>query len=414
MIDYALFKHTRKADLGYNLSPPACVYSNELYLGAILNKRRVFVIKKFLLGLICGLALFAATAAAASNEIRALISSIAVSYHVGGETLDTNDDSSIALNYKGKLYVPLRTFAETLGASVYYHGPANGERAKVEVYSEDDRDLTVRDKEGYVRAGYMKRTSFTYNEAGKALTGSPEVSGTIRFVKSIPAGKELAFALTDKTGKQHGLSGKVTLKTLHNRETSLYQRMPGDLAIFTAPLPLLDNLEELELTPVVIDKRDWSFDQHPVMGCACGAGGMNGHPLAVNIDYRDVGSQMKGNTLWIVTMINFDDDSHVTLTHPISFTINIYRADESRKIVRTLTTKAFEGTVYRMRGAVQTEIIWDWKDSNGTPVAPGQYAAQIVLPHTATGHWGETGGSETSFTLEDSMQAVSYTDVTKQ
>ncbi|MHA7967552.1 flagellar hook assembly protein FlgD [Paenibacillus sp. CAU 1782] len=380
-----------------------------------IEERRVFIIKKFLLGLICGMALFAATAAAASNEVRALISSIAVSYHVGGEALDTSDDRSIALNYKGQLYVPLRKFAETMGASVYYFSPANGEGARVEVYSEDDRDLTVRDKDGYVRAGYLNRSSYSYQGFDRTLTGMPEVSGTVRFDKSIPSGKELAFALIDKTGKQYSLSGRIKLKTLHNREVSLYQRMPGDLAVFKAELPLLDNLEQLELTPVVIDKRDWSFAQYPVEGCACGAGGMNGHPLAVNIDGANAGPQMKGNSAWAINLINFDDNRHVTLTKPISFKINIYREDdESQKTIRTLTTQTFEGTVHRMRGAVRTEIVWDWKDNNGKPVAPGSYWARVILPQTATGHWGDIAGGETSFTLEDSMQAVSYVSVPEQ
>lgn len=369
--------------------------------------------KKFLLGLICGMALFAATAAAASNEVRALISNIAVAYHVGGETVQSGEADDIALNYKGQLYVPLRKFAETLGASVYYFKPEGGERAKVEVYAADDRDLPLADKDGYVRVGHLERTYHPYtSQKGTTYNSNPEVTGTVRFDKSIPYGMEVVFALVNKDGNQKEVSEPIKLRTLHNREMSLYQRIPGDLATFTASLPLLDNLDDYELVPLVMDKQDWTFLQYPVEACACGAGGMNGHPLAANINSGYPYSSREGTAALSVHLINFDDDRHVTLTKSISFEIKIMReGDTGNQVVRTLKTPPFEGTVYRMRGAQQALIEWDLKDGNGKAVSPGTYVAYLSLPITAEGHWENEPGTQTQFRLEYSMQAVDYVEM---
>ncbi len=74
--------------------------------------------KKFVVGLICGAALSMTTVAFASDTIQAILFPSKITFEMKGNqvVLDTNENP--VLNYNNKTYIPLRAFAEAMGASV--------------------------------------------------------------------------------------------------------------------------------------------------------------------------------------------------------------------------------------------------------------------------------------------------------
>jgi hypothetical protein len=73
--------------------------------------------KKFILGLSCGLLLAGSSVAFASDTIQALL--FPASFEINGSRVELNSDYQI-LNVEGHAYVPIRFVAENLGATIEY------------------------------------------------------------------------------------------------------------------------------------------------------------------------------------------------------------------------------------------------------------------------------------------------------
>ncbi|MEK3910415.1 stalk domain-containing protein [Paenibacillus sp. FSL H7-0331] len=73
--------------------------------------------KKFFLGLVCGILVTASTAAYASDTIQAYL--FPVGFELNGQDKKL-DNEYATLNYKGHAYVPIRFVAESLGMGVRY------------------------------------------------------------------------------------------------------------------------------------------------------------------------------------------------------------------------------------------------------------------------------------------------------
>jgi hypothetical protein len=77
--------------------------------------------KKFMIGIVCGVFLSFSSVVAASEAIQAILFPSKVIFHVNNseKQLDGAKDDPI-LSYNNKAYIPLRTFAEAMGATVAY------------------------------------------------------------------------------------------------------------------------------------------------------------------------------------------------------------------------------------------------------------------------------------------------------
>jgi hypothetical protein len=74
-------------------------------------------LKKFILGLSCGLVIACSTATFASDSIQALL--FPASFEINGNNVALNNDYKV-LNLDGHAYVPIRFVAENLGATIDY------------------------------------------------------------------------------------------------------------------------------------------------------------------------------------------------------------------------------------------------------------------------------------------------------
>lgn len=341
--------------------------------------------KKFILGFICASALFAGGAAAfASKEVKALISSIYVSFHVNGNSSYLDSNETIALNYKGKLYVPLRVFTERMGGDVHYKEEEYGDK-KVDIYLADDRDLEFQDEDEYVRLGHL---DVKFAEEGEPSS----ISGTIKFNRSIPQNKNIVIAILDRKGTEAGITEPLQLL---NQKAS--QSVGGDIALFRTHFPYMKPVDDYQLEVRVVDKTDWTYFQ--ASGNLHGAGGVQGYPL-VAILGGDVSNPKNVPFELDVSMINLDEEDDVSIVKPVSFDIEIIQYQEEKEhLIRTLQTKPFSGKVISQMGAVATTVIWNQKDDKGIVVPPGEYWARIKLPVTAE-------GAHSSMVLEYSMKAM--------
>ncbi|MBH5319850.1 hypothetical protein I6N90_18785 [Paenibacillus sp. GSMTC-2017] len=357
-------------------------------------------IKKFVLGLLCGMALLAGTAAVASNEIKALLSSIHVSFQLNGQssTLDSAKDGQV-LNYKGQLFVPLRTFAEKMGGAVYYHPAQNGSKGSVEIFYEDDRDLPIQDKDGYVRMGHL---DLKFAQTLDVFTPYIE-KGIIKFNKSIPADKDIVLALLDSSGKQVAVSGPIKLD---NYKVS--QMGKGDISTFETIFPYVTANKNYKLDIQIVPKQAWSYTHYSVDAVVQGAGGINGFPLGMIISNESSSTTTKGTIHEIeVDILNLKDDDHIVISKPATFEIEISQnKDGKSQLIRTIKTKPLSGTIYWKKGAVKTTVAWDEKDNKGKSVTPGEYFISIKLPTTIEGTMASTPKDVVTFTLEPSMQTM--------
>jgi hypothetical protein len=74
-------------------------------------------LKKFILGLSCGLVIACSSVAFASDSIQALL--FPASFEINGSNVALNNDYKV-LNVEGRAYVPIRFVAENLGATIDY------------------------------------------------------------------------------------------------------------------------------------------------------------------------------------------------------------------------------------------------------------------------------------------------------
>ncbi|QSF46790.1 copper amine oxidase N-terminal domain-containing protein [Paenibacillus tianjinensis] len=102
--------------------------------------------RKFILGLLCGLVIASSSVAFASGSIKALL--FPASFEINGSTV-TPSSSVQALHVNGSTYVPLRFIAENLGATVGYD-------AELQRIIVKNRELNLKDPDyAGIRAGNL-------------------------------------------------------------------------------------------------------------------------------------------------------------------------------------------------------------------------------------------------------------------
>ncbi|GBG09533.1 hypothetical protein PAT3040_04183 [Paenibacillus agaridevorans] len=350
------------------------------------------IIKKFILGLICGIGIITFTAAAVSEEVRAKLTPVYVNFHMGGDEHSLSSDDTKILNYKGHLFVPLRSFANEIGGSVYYTAPVGSDRAQVDIYYEDDRDVTLKDKEGYVRLGNLG-VKFALND------DIPVIEGSIKIDKTIPKDKDVVISILDSKGKTLGVSSAI--EPYQPSHVPLSQLKQGDTINFRTNFPYMETPESYTLKVELVKKTDWFYVQGGVVA-VWGAGGFYGFPLNPAIYGTNTNHKLGDPTPISVTLINLSDDDNVVTTKPVSFEVEI--SDSTGKLIRTLTTKPFMGEVQWKKGMMRTTIVWDQKDSSGKKIAKGEYNVKILSNETE-GYMKSNPDNIVKFGLENSMQA---------
>lgn len=105
--------------------------------------------KKFMLGLVCGITLTASSVVYASDTIQAYL--FPVKYFFNGQEKELSSEYT-TLNYNGHAYVPVRFIAESMGASVEYFDESSAITINwpLVVQYRKDHDIGIPNIEGYV------------------------------------------------------------------------------------------------------------------------------------------------------------------------------------------------------------------------------------------------------------------------
>lgn len=327
-----------------------------------------------------------------SEEVRAKLTPVYVNFHMGGDEHTLSSDDIKILNYKGQLFVPLRSFANEIGGSVFYTAPVGSDRAQVDIYYEDDRDVTLQDKEGSVRLGNLE-VKFAMNE------DMPEIKGTIKIDKVIPRDKDVVISILDNKGKTLGVSSAI--EPYQPSHVPLSQIKQGDTINFRTNIPYMVTPESYTLKVELVKKTDWFYVQG-YGGSVTGVGGFYGFPLNPAIYGTNTNHKLGAPTPISITLINLSDEDTVVTTKPVSFNVEI--SDSTGKTIRTLTTKPFMGEVLWKQGMMRTTIVWDQKDSSGKKIPKGDYHVKILSNETE-GYMKSNPDNIVKFELENSMQA---------
>jgi hypothetical protein len=84
-----------------------------------------YEVKKFVIGVFCGLLCSIPTITFANEFIQAVLFPSKISFQINNEKVDLNQQENEVLNYKNKAYIPLRSFSEAMGATVDFVSATN-------------------------------------------------------------------------------------------------------------------------------------------------------------------------------------------------------------------------------------------------------------------------------------------------
>ncbi|RKN74935.1 stalk domain-containing protein [Paenibacillus ginsengarvi] len=131
--------------------------------------------KKFVLGLCCGLAIACSSVAFASDSFQAAL--FPAYFEINGNHISLNDDYKV-LNVDGHAYVPIRFVAEQLGATIDY----DQEQQKIFV---NNRTLDLSDPD--YKGIYVGNLILTKNGSNTKVTGQLQIEGVGSTKNSVEA-----------------------------------------------------------------------------------------------------------------------------------------------------------------------------------------------------------------------------------
>ncbi|PYI56990.1 hypothetical protein [Paenibacillus flagellatus] len=335
--------------------------------------------KKYMIGFVCGAAIASSTAALASDALQAywFPSRVAILDGATIQPIDVSGENAV-INVNNKAYIPLRTFAEAIGADVSFEpaSPANGNTNQIGIktgYVYENGDLPFGDPDGYVKIGNLLVSRLPN---GQMLISS----GTIRIDKDL-TGKQIDITFKDDQGMPRGHSEFVYIADSETRPT-----VPGETRSFATRLTFDGKLNTSNYDIKVRDKlepynpvqRD-IFLEGGVVAAIFPVGGFDGHLPGDRI-----------SPFYASFQNNTEDD---IVLEAYEWTFKVERIDENNQPISSV----YETTLPTIEGPLQAgfhygfTVPWKPVDAEGRPAAPGRYKATLVRPDTVTYSRGGEG-----------------------
>ncbi len=349
--------------------------------------------KKFLMGLLFGLIVGFASITFASESIQAIISKSIVILHINGEDRVIDQDDVSILNYQDRIYVPLRVFAERIGATVHYSKPSsNGDNAKVDITHADNRDLTLIDQDQTISAGHLK---VIFHEEGEPSS----MTGTVKLLKQISEGEQAVIEIYDKGEQLIAVTGYLTYD-----QGPISEWKTGAMGTFVANFPYIAPVEDYSLKIKLVDEEKWQYHQVNDGTIVDGAGGISGYPLAMSLHVNNYEPDASDPIIISATIMNLSD-LPVRLSEPVVIHANIYRAN-SNDVIWSGSFAPLSGTLPGKKATFKSELQWDLMDNSSQPAEPGDYTVSLALPVSFEGTvLGEQPSTET-YLLEQSLSTM--------
>jgi hypothetical protein len=332
--------------------------------------------KKYIIGFVCGTILSMSTVAFASDSIKAFLFPSKVMFHSNNYIKEI--DGSDVLNYKNRAYVPLRSFAEGMGATVNYQASIN--LNSIDIFSSTvptNNGLTLKDPDGYVSIGNLDVVSNGkyYNQI---------TSGSIQINKDLN-GKVIELDVLNKQGQIIGTSDYVFILN-----QDIDQPKPGDIRQFKTNINFDANQEisyRVSVHDILKPVHNQTIDPK------------NGDPIAVMFapPFNFSGKLSIGNINSFTVDVFNTSDTDITV-QPINLEFDVYTTDaqdNKKSLVYSYKLPTISGTLASKSGYREVTP-WNQRGSNGQYLTPGNYIVELKMP------------SNINYTLKGSNDVKTY------
>ena len=342
--------------------------------------------KKFVSGMACGALIALSTGIVAASSIEAILFPSEIKIHTVEGTKEWNGNQPI-LNYNHSVYVPLRSFAEMMGAKVHYT-PPNEEESSLPVidihaprmFNISEKELKYQDEKGYVSIGYIQ-----------PVPGSEtEKMGVIKFNKDLDDHDQLVLI---------GKSGNGSKYFFIDQQNVLPPKA-GDIRSFRAYLP-----GETDSYQVVVRKQPYyAPDINKLYGVPIA---FLFSPPPVNYNYKAgepiqgpygeisgqfTGYMRQGDIIPFQYGVFHTGTSNI-IVEPFTVELEVKRLnpDRTETVVYSQQSKTIEGR-WETGYGYNMQILWDMTDDTGQPLQPGTYRITLKPPQTI--HYRVEGSEE--------------------
>jgi hypothetical protein len=327
--------------------------------------------KKFWLGLACGVVLCVSTAAITSKSIQGTLFPSKITIMNGAQVKELSTDSgTTVINYKDQTYIPLRLFSNAMGADVTFQ-PATSESDKlnrIQIISKSSQaGLDIKSNDGYASAGHL-----IMDEADKGVVKG----GIIRINKDL-SGKRVVLEAVGANGSVIGTS-----EYFYIDDENLLPPKPGDVRTFKTVLGFaydssvtfrlkVQNVISVKDNPLGEDfpEREQEYLTYPLYGVMVPPSGfgdgsrVTDHPV-MNFKF---------------TLTNLEKSTVVVDETPLAFAVYSANADgTNRKLISQTKLPPLKGKLAPDE-AFDVSLPWYMKGKDGL-VKPGHYVVELQLP----------------------------------
>ncbi|MHA6482813.1 hypothetical protein ACX1C1_13025 [Paenibacillus sp. strain BS8-2] len=327
--------------------------------------------RKFWLGLACGVVLCVSTAAITSKSIQGTLYPSKITIMNGSQVKElTTDTGTTVINYKDQTYIPLRLFSNAMGADVTFKNATSesGSLNRIQIISKSSQTgLTINSNDGILSAGYL-----TMDEADKGVVKG----GIIRINKEL-SGKRIALEAIGADGSVIGTS-----QYFYIDDENLIPPKPGDIRPFKTLLGFaydpkvtyrlkVQNIVSIKNNPLgEVPEREQEYLTYPLYGM-----------MAPSSGFGD-GSSVTDHPVmnFSVTLTNLDKSAVVLDETPLAFAVYSANPDgTNRKLISQTKLPSLKGKL-APNEAFDVTLPWYMTSKDGL-VKPGSYLVELQLPN---------------------------------
>ncbi|WP_409342295.1 stalk domain-containing protein [Paenibacillus sp. MBLB4367] len=328
----------------------------------------------FVTGLLVGVGISACTVAFASDSIQAFLFPSNVTIHMNGETKALNVyDEDPVINYNNKTYIPLRLFAESMGATVFYQNasPESGDRHQIDIFTTAGKLARLEDPEGNLSIDQLSVKTGIDQQNGF-------VSGIVTFHKDM-TNKAIEIEAYDSNKNKIGATGEISVDGSEPWQA-------GDVRVIQAPLFTSGTADSYRVR--VNDGWALTTTRGYVDGILAEEAGVSFGKGKVSEDGTSIISNLQFK----------NSGSHAIAISPLQIEYQILKKNgEKEEVVFRYTVPPLEGKVPAESWYTARLPKWSMQGSD----SPGTYVARILVPQTL------------SYTAEGSAESKSIISLSK-
>ncbi|MNI33017.1 hypothetical protein D3C73_869430 [compost metagenome] len=319
----------------------------------------MFIMKKFLAGIIVGVGVSVCSVTLASESLQAFLFPSKVTFHSKSDAREILfSDNDPVINYNNKTYIPLRLFSEALDAKVHYSPPTASSDHKnvIDIYLNPEDDISLQDTDNYVSIQH-----FDSKSTDEGIYVHTNISGLLQVNQS--------------------LEGKIIEIHALNAE----QQMIGSTADIYMEGPALLNVGETRKLQTAIITKEFPTSYAVLVKDTWGLTIMHSYTDGMIMDIAGIAfgpPNVDSDNKALISSLSFKNTiEQDILIEPMNIELQINKIDgESSELIKSYKLPTLKGRVPAEAWYKAVLPPWDLRDQNGKPAAPGKYEIQIIVP----------------------------------